>query len=158
MTRAIQPDMAVRSRQGDMLLLVEIKAVHSPPERLLEACKEQLVRYMREAETRWGLLVTPATIDVVQVSDDKDRTVRLQLATEDTLLQYSTQPKFFGESWPKVDHQYLSALLYAWLLHLTGTGATTAPAADELARIGLLPMLREGVVLVEPQLATAQTT
>ena len=130
-------DIIAEDARGRDVLLVDVTGWPFDDQQALA----QLV-YMREAQlpVRFAMVADREKIRVVDYERGGGAGFACVLGTKDVLTTYDPE---FGTK--RIFHHYLTSLVEAWLRdHMYHWKSATPPGAQELAKIGLLPCLKDG--------------
>ncbi|AFW94681.1 MULTISPECIES: type I restriction enzyme HsdR N-terminal domain-containing protein [Nostocales] len=145
-----RPDIMFTNKDDQIILLVEIKA-----KKLTTSSKEnaisQLNKYLQNIrlDILFAMLVDLEKINIFAVTDDKNiQNTLLSLKTNDILSNYDPE---FSEK--MIFDFHLETLVKSWLRDLSyHWHSDTPPAYNQLAKIGLLPLLEGGHIYIEGNL------
>ena len=164
-SRTFRADVIADDKDGKPVLLVEVKSrpVDDPRPADLPGYfpwpgRDEVVGKLSEdlhatpEGVKFAMLVDPKIIQVYQRGSGRSINPVLQLSAPEVLRPYD--PEFTGKP---IYHDYLETLAEGWLRDLAyHWKSNTPPAADDLERIGLLGLLKDGSTRREAEVAGAE--
>jgi len=148
--RQYRPDILFTNKNEEIVLLVEVKAQKLETELNRESAIHQLKTYLQniKPDIPFGMLVDLEEINIFALNNDQEIEKLISLRTNDILSNYD----------PESPHKrmfdfYLETLVKSWLRDLSyHWNSDTPPAYNELAKIGLLPLLEGGHTCIQEDL------
>lgn len=135
-------DIIARNREGQTVLVVEVKATQLKDSKAKQWAIESLTSYLQAANTKipFAMLADLENIEIFQWDDAKLSEPVSVLNTAAILNHYD--PEFSSK---RIFWHYLETLIEAWLRDLAyHWKSENPPASEELAAIGLLQVLEDG--------------
>ncbi len=141
LNRARGADIVVQGRDGQVVLLVEVKVTKLKEPKAKEKAVSQLKSYLQTANNHipFAMLVDLEDIDIFQKDDTNfAKFVSSRSLKTAAVLNYY-DPEFSSK---RIFSPYFETLVEAWLRDLAyHWKSTTPPGAEQLAGLGLLELL-----------------
>lgn len=144
-------DIVVQDRDGQAVLLVEVKGTKLKNQKSKEISVSQLKSYLQNGNNHipFVMLVDLEDIDIFQGDDSNLSKPVSSLKTATVLNHYDSE---FSSK--RIFVPYLETLVEAWLRDLAyHWKSNTPPASEQLAAIGLLQSLEGGTTQADVELS-----
>jgi hypothetical protein len=148
--RKYRPDIMFTNKDEEIILIVEVKAQKPETELNRQSAIYQLKTYLQniKPDIPFGMLVDLEEINIFALNNDQEIENLISLRTNDILSNYDPESPH-----KRIFDFYLETLIKSWLRDLSyHWNSDTPPAYNELAKIGLLPLLEGGHTYIQENL------
>jgi|688.fasta_scaffold173571_3 hypothetical protein len=145
-----RPDIMFTNKDEEIILIVDIKAtklVDVNSQNKNQIIVAQIQKYLRDIQQHipFAMLVNLEEINIFAFTNDYQIINEISLKTNDIFSKYDSE---FSDK--IIFDFYLETLVKSWLRDLSyHWNSDTPPAHNELAKIGLLPLLEGGYIYIQ---------